>query len=204
MSKISVIGAGGHSRSSLKLVQSYFSDYEIEVFDNNYNGRRAELIKNCCLVGSEEDISCDSLIFLSIGDNDRRAILFKKYYDRIIKNNLKHSSSIIEDEVNFGISNQIYANTYFNLYVKIGDNNIINTSAILEHEVVIGNHNHISVGAKICGRTQIGNKCFVGAGAILIDRISIGDCVTIGAGAVVINDILESGVYAGVPAKKIK
>ena len=37
MNKISVIGAGGHSRSSLNLVQSYFGDYEIEVFDNNYN-----------------------------------------------------------------------------------------------------------------------------------------------------------------------
>ena len=75
---------------------------------------------------------------------------------------------------------------YKNSVVEIGD------------DVTIG-HNAIVHGAKV------GNNVLVGMGAILMDHVEVQDNTIIGAGALVsARSQLTSGVYAGMPAKKIK
>ncbi|MDR1199369.1 MAG: gamma carbonic anhydrase family protein [Prevotellaceae bacterium] len=65
-------------------------------------------------------------------------------------------------------------------------------------DVSIG-HNAIIHGAKV------GSNVLVGMGAILMDNAVIPDNTIIAAGALVLsNAVLEPGVYAGLPAKKVK
>jgi len=65
-------------------------------------------------------------------------------------------------------------------------------------DVSVG-HNAVVHGAKV------GNDVLVGMGAILMDNAEIASGSIIAAGAVVLsNSKLEPGVYAGVPAKKVK
>ncbi len=65
-------------------------------------------------------------------------------------------------------------------------------------DVSVG-HNAVVHGAKV------GNNVLVGMGAILMDNAEIADGSIIAAGAVVLTGSkLEPGVYAGVPAKKVK
>ncbi|MBR3450526.1 MAG: gamma carbonic anhydrase family protein [Bacteroidales bacterium] len=65
-------------------------------------------------------------------------------------------------------------------------------------DVSVG-HNAVVHGAKV------GNNVLVGMGAILMDNAEIADGSIIAAGAVVLTgEKLEPGVYAGVPAKKVK
>lgn len=65
-------------------------------------------------------------------------------------------------------------------------------------DVSIG-HNAIVHGAKV------GSNVLIGMGAILMDNAVIPDNTIIAAGAVVLsNQVLEPGVYAGVPTKKVK
>ena len=204
MKKISIIGAGGHTRSSINILKKHYADAVFSVYDESFNPQKIELIAGIELKGNLEDIDDKSLIFLSVGDNLKREKLFKKYNNQIITNNLFHTTSYTEEPIKIGISNQILANAYINSYVEIKDNNIINTSVIIEHEVKIGSHNHIAIGAKICGRCEIGSRCMIGANATIIDSVKICDDVVIGAGSVVTKDITNPGTYVGVPAKKIK
>lgn len=51
--------------------------------------------------------------------------------------------------------------------------------------------------------TEIGNNVSIGTNATILP-VSIVDNVVIGAGSVVTQDILESGIYAGNPARKIR
>ena len=53
-------------------------------------------------------------------------------------------------------------------------------------------------------RVSIGERTWIGAGTTVINNISIADSCVIGAGSTVIKDIEEKGVYAGVPARRIK
>ena len=87
--------------------------------------------------------------------------------------------------------------------VNIQDGAVLHT--LYERSVVeIGDdvsvgHNAIIHGAKI------GNNVLVGMGAILMDNAVIPGNTIIAAGAVVLsNAVLEPGVYAGLPAKKVK
>jgi len=204
MKTISIIGAGGHTRSSINLIKEVYKNSVLSIYDDSFDMHNEEVIHKVKIRGTIKSIEESSSIFLSIGDNDKRALYFNKYKNQLLEENFYHSSVILEKNIFIGSSNQVFANVYINSYVIIGNNNIINTAAILEHEVIIGNHNHISVGSKICGRTRVGNNCMIGAGSVLIDSISICDNVVIGAGSVVTNDITERGTYVGVPARKIK
>ncbi len=87
--------------------------------------------------------------------------------------------------------------------VNIQDGAVLHTlyqRSIVEigDDVSVG-HNAVIHGAKV------GNNVLVGMGAILLDNAVIPDNTIIAAGAVVLsNEVLEPGVYAGIPAKKVK
>lgn len=57
-----------------------------------------------------------------------------------------------------------------------------------------GSHNPVS----------IGDGSWVGAGAIILPGVTIHEGCVIGAGAVVVSDCEPHGVYAGVPARRIR
>lgn len=87
--------------------------------------------------------------------------------------------------------------------VNIQDGAVLHTlyqRSIVEigDDVSVG-HNAVIHGAKV------GNNVLVGMGAILLDNAVIPDNTIIAAGSVVLsNAVLEPGVYAGIPAKKVK
>ena len=204
LSKIAIIGSGSHTRSSINLLLNYFDINDICIYDNSFEINNQEIINSIPLVGNIDDIESSQDIFLSIGDNNLRKKYFLKFKNQIIKNSLLHSASLQEKDITYGVANQVFAHSYINSQVFIGDNNIINTGAIIEHEAIVGSHNHISIGAKICGRVTIGNICLIGAGAVILDNVSISDNVIIGAGSVVTQNINDAGTYVGSPAKRIK
>ena len=199
---MSIIGAGGHARSLIGLLES--CNFKINgVFDDTFKHDSPEIICGIPLAGGISDISGEYMVAVAIGDPGKRKAVYEKYLRQVLKDNVSHPSSIISGSASLGMSNQIFARTVINPCAVIGDDNIINTGAIIEHESEIGSHNHISVGAIICGRVKIGNMCFIGAGAVVIDKIRICDGVTVGANSVVIKDITISGTYAGNPTRKI-
>ncbi len=205
INKISIIGAGGHARSVINLLE--LNGFCIQgIYDDSYGKGKKEMISGYPLKGSLKSLPAagSAGLVLAVGDNKKRCRLFGLFAGGIVKKNIIHPLAVVERHVLLGDSNLIFANAYINSGAAIGDNNILNTSSIIEHEARIGSHNHISVGSVICGRTGIGDRCFIGAGSVIIDKIVICSDVTIGAGSVVVRDITAAGTYAGNPAKRIK
>ncbi len=104
--------------------------------------------------------------------------------------------------------------------VVIGNNCRIQSHAFICELVTIGSDCFISHGAmfindtfsigrpaggdkKLWKPTHIGNHVSIGTNATIMP-VKIADNVVIGAGSVVTKDILEPGIYAGNPAKKLK
>ena len=93
--------------------------------------------------------------------------------------------------------------------ITIGDRVNIQDGAVLHtlykrSVVEIGNDVSVGHNAVIHG-AKVGNNVLVGMGAILMDEAVIPDNTIIGAGALVLSgQVLEPGVYAGSPAKKVK
>lgn len=87
--------------------------------------------------------------------------------------------------------------------VNIQDGAVLHTSY---HQSVVEIGDDVSVGHNaIIHGAKIGNGVLVGMGAIVMDNAVVPDGTIIAAGAVVLSDsVLEPGVYAGIPAKKVK
>lgn len=72
------------------------------------------------------------------------------------------------------------------------------STTVIGRDVTIG-HNAVVHGARI------GNDVLIGMGAVVLDNAVVPDGTIVAAGAVVLsNAVLEPGIYAGIPAKKVK
>lgn len=108
----------------------------------------------------------------------------------------------IQREVRIGARTKVQSHTFVCELVTIGDD------CFIGHGVMFINDS-FSTGGPAQGRrelwssTRIGNRVSIGSNATIMP-VTVCDGVVIGAGAVVTRDILEPGVYAGNPARRIK
>lgn len=201
--KVVIFGCGGHARSIANIL--YTNNKNIEIIFVDGNARKDEIILGY-RVKDRYDLKMNDNYIIAIGDNIER----QKIFNYLLEQGIGNCISVISKNSNIGIETKIgkgtfiAANTYLGPQVKIGNNSIVNTGSVIEHEVMIGNHTHIAPHTTICGRSVIGNYVICGAGSTIIDKVTICNHVVIGAGAVVIDDITESGIYIGIPARKIK
>ena len=198
MNKLVIIGASGHGKVVADIAVLCGYD-QIEFLDDD------ESLSNCGrwpVVGktSKASENHDDL-FIAIGNAETRKMMIERYSNKHLVT-LIHPDAVIADGVTIGIGTVIMPGTVINPDVDIGKGCIINTSSSVDHDCLLENYVHISVGAHLSGTVHVGELTWIGAGAIVSNNIDIcADCV-IGAGAVVVNDIIESGTYVGVPAKK--
>ena len=93
--------------------------------------------------------------------------------------------------------------------ITMGDRVNIQDGAVLHattdvSEVIIGNDVSVGHNAIVHGAV-IGNDVLIGMGAVVMDNAVVPDGTIVAAGAVVLaNTVMESGIWAGVPAKKVR
>src|SRR5690554_1958434 len=95
-------------------------------------------------------------------------------------------------------------------YIKIGNKVNIQDGAIIhctyqKHPTIIGNNVSIGHNAIVHGCT-IHDNVLIGMGAIVMDNCVVHSNVIVAAGAVVTQnmELLPNGIYAGVPARRVK
>lgn len=161
---------------------------------------------NLAYLGSEKSDAFnwtkEQLFILGIGENKLRV----KIGDFILAKNKElatviHPKSILSNYCTIGKGTFVNVGAIINAFATIGDMCIINSGAIVEHECVLNKGVHIAPGAVLAGNVLVGENTFIGANAVVRQGISIGkDCI-IGAGSVVINDIPDTSLVYGNPAK---
>lgn len=102
-----------------------------------------------------------------------------------------------------GAGSVVLAGAVVNPGAHIGKGVIVNSGAVVEHDCLIDDFVHISPNATLAGGVSVGASVWVGAGATVLPGITIAPGSMIGAGAVVAHNILQSGTYVGVPARRI-
>ena len=108
----------------------------------------------------------------------------------------------IQKDVTIGINCKIESHSFICELVDIGD------ECVVAHGVVFINDT-FSIGRPARGdkrlwkATVVGNRVYIGSNATILP-VKITEGVVIGAGSVVTKDILEPGIYAGNPARKLK
>ena len=200
MDKILLIGAGGHARSCIDVLEEE-NQFEI-----------------AGLIEKVERISNNSLGYSVIGTDDDLKVLRKHYKNAIITVGQIKSPKIriklyqLLKELDFTLPVIVSPHAYVSKHAQIGEgsiimhgviinanaiignNCIINNKSLIEHDAVIGDHCHIATGAIINGEVSVENETFIGSGAVTKQAIAIGKNCVIGAGVVLKNDIESNKV----------
>lgn len=198
-SRIVVYGCGGHARSIITTLKRLQCS---SILCIDPEGKENETILGIPILRELNYLEGDGMI-IAKGDNTLRELIYEKYKDKVNLATIIAKSSTIGEDVDIADGVFIGEHTYIGSGVKIGENTIINTNAVIEHEVCIGRNTHIAPSATICGKSVIGSNSLIGTGATLTDEISVCDNVVVGAGGVVVHSIQESGIYVGVPVRKV-
>jgi len=93
--------------------------------------------------------------------------------------------------------------------IQVGDFTVFDRNATVGHDCIVDEFAHIAPAACVSGNVHLESACWIGAGAVINQgnaqsKLIIGNNSVIGSGAVVIGPCEAHGVYAGVPARRIK
>lgn len=108
----------------------------------------------------------------------------------------------IQKGVEIGARTKVQSHAFICELVRIGADCFVGHGAMFINDT-------FSIGGPARGKrdlwrsTRVGNRVSIGSNATLLP-VSICDDVVIGAGAVVTRDITEPGIYAGVPARRLR
>jgi len=209
--KILIIGAGGHSKVIVDIIQNE-QKYEIAGFidDNLPIGHKLLDYK---VLGKKEEIN--TLInkheifggIIAIGDNFIRSNIKKKITQ--LCNEFKfinciHPKSSIAFNVVMGEGNVVMAGAVINTSSEISNHCIFNTNCSIDHDNKIANFASIAPNAVTGGNVEVGEFSAIGIGATVKHNVSIGYNCIIGAGSLVNKDTKSNSVYYGIPAKFIR
>ena len=205
MKRLVIIGASGHGKviADIALLVGYD---QVDFLDDNPSVKLVgeyKVFGTSSMAAELASAGCD--FFVGIGNAKIREKIQREIEAagcNVVT--LIHPSAVVAYDAHIGRGTVVMANAVINPSAVIGDGCIINTCASVDHDNTIGDFSHISVGAHTAGTVTMGERCWLGIGAVVSNNLSIcSDCM-IGAGAVVVKDIVESGTYVGVPAKKVK
>ena len=203
MRNIVLLGAGGHCKSCIEIIENV-EKYQIKgILDNNK--KRDEDFMGYKILGPDEElkniISENDLGLVCVGQIKTPKVRIKLF--NLLKNEsieiatVISKSAIISKNSIIKKGTIVMHNTLINSAVDIGFNCIINTGSIIEHDAKIGDHCHISTGAIVNGNVHIGSGSFIGSGSILKQGIKIGEKVIVSAGEKVMTDIPSNSIYKG-------
>jgi sugar O-acyltransferase (sialic acid O-acetyltransferase NeuD family) len=193
--EIILIGAGGHARSCIDVIEQSGQFKIAGLVEKGKLNNKENL--GYPIIGTDDDLQnlrqkySHSLI--TVGQIKSPKIRIKLY--QLLKELdftlpvIVSSQAYVSKHAQIGEGTIIMHGVIINANAKIGNNCIINNRALIEHDAVIGNHCHIATGAIINGEVSVGNETFIGSGAVTKQCISIGNNCIVGAGIILKNDV---------------
>lgn len=209
MTKLYIIGASGHARVSLDILEA--QGLEVAGFFDDDPDLIGEKMYGIPVLGDLSDFQGNFKneeldFFIAIGNNVHRKKIAKQLEKHNKRNSINavHYSAILSPRIKKGYGNFIAPGAIINTGTLLGNYVIINTGATVDHDNTLGDFVQLSPGCNLAGNVIIEEGAFIGTGAVILPGKKIGTYATIGAGAVVIHDIPPLSVAVGVPARIIK
>jgi len=196
-----LIGGSGHAKVIIDCIRA--SGGEVAgILDDGLAGGTQVLGVPVLGKSSDYEAYLAHSFLIAIGNNAVRRRIAEKMNVRW--GTVIHPSAVVSDYAAIGAGTVVMPGAVINAGAVVGEHSIINSGAVVEHDNCLADFVHISPKAALGGTVTVGEETHVGIGACVRNNISICGGCTVGAGAAVVKNITEPGVYAGVPARKIK
>ena len=191
--KLALFGYGGHAREVACQIGQ-----EVTFFvDDQYSNDIAKPISE---FNPEE-----YMMIVAVADSKDRADIVAKLPKETKYFTFIHPSvHIMDDNIQVGEGSFIGANSILTTSIKLGKHALLNRGNHIGHDCTIGDYFSMMPGAIVGGNVSISNNVYIGSGSNIREKIKIISNTIIGMNVAVVKNITKSGIYVGVPAKKIK
>lgn len=210
MDKVLIIGASGHAKVIIEVVE-FNKQYEIFGLIDSFKEKGGKLM-NYEILGSEDIIP--NLVkqgvtkgIIAIGDNWTRYQLhakIKKLAPDFEFVTIVHHSATISVSAKIGKGTAILAGVKINTHAQVGNFCILNTNSSFGHDCKMEDFSSIAPGVTVGGNVKIDFCTAISLGANIIQGIDIGKHSIIGAGSLIVHDVNDFKLIYGVPGKEIK
>jgi len=206
MSRLLIVGAGGHGKVVAEAAVSTGNWDEIAFLDAKYPAIKKVLIYP--VIGNVDNAvnflpDFDSTV-VAIGNSDIRMNIINDLHESgFLLPTIIHSTACISPSATLDAGSVVFAHAVINADARLGRGCIVNTSAIIEHDCCLEDGVHICPNASVGGGVEVGECSWIGIGSSVVHYIKIGDRVIIGAGAAVTENVEAGLTVVGVPAKRI-
>lgn len=207
--RVIVFGAGGHAKVVTDVLEQ-MGLYRIVGLVDDSPELKGTVRGEYPVLGNKDDLAgmsgagIDGVI-VALGDNYRRKLVCNEVERMGFKLvSAIHPSAVIGSRVRIGAGTLVVAGVVVNVDAEIGEDVIVNTGATIDHDCRIEAHVHLSPGVHLAGRVSVGALTHIGIGAVVLPNLTIGQNCIVGAGAVVREDIPDSVVVVGNPARILK
>ena len=206
MTKLVIVGAGGHGREMLDIVEALNEAGRAEweflgfVDDGEVDGDR--LARRAARIVREEDLDPAGVRYvIGVGDSGSREQIDKRMSASGFEaTTLVHPSASLGGDVRLAPGVVLAAGARVTTNVTLGRHSQLNVGACVSHDCVVGDYVTLSPGTFVNGECEVGDRAFFGTGAIVTPRTRIGGGATVAAGAVVLADVPAGTTVMGVPA----
>src|SRR5271165_1759800 len=198
MKKLCIFGSGGFAREVFWLAKQCGRDID-SFIDLSAGGV-------CCETKIENEDYFDSnlhIAVVAVGNPKLRqkivSTIVERHNAQVFDTLISPSANLMANTIDVGYGSVVCANCILTCDIKLGSWSQLNLATTIGHDVKTGDFFTTAPGVHINGNINVGNNVYFGSNATTIEGISICDDTTIGASACVSKDIIESGVYIGIP-----
>jgi sugar O-acyltransferase (sialic acid O-acetyltransferase NeuD family) len=202
MNEIVIVGAGGHGREVLDIVEAH-PDWEFRGFIAD-PAPDPELLerRGAPYLGGLAEIPRDVAYTIGIGDGGVRRRIAGELDSLGMKAAvLVHPAATQGADNDLGAGVQVATGGRITTNVRLGQHVHVNVNAVVSHDCRVGDFSTLSPGVCLNGAVTLGDGVFMGTGSIAIPGVTIGADATVGAGAVVADDVPPGTTAVGVPAR---
>jgi sugar O-acyltransferase (sialic acid O-acetyltransferase NeuD family) len=209
MSKIAktyIVGTGGFAREvaaifdQLDSYDNFLGFIDQEDVAEAYKGK---LIMDRKVLSQNDFTSDMGAVVVAIGDSTVREKVVSQLPENTKFTSVIDPNAIVSRWVSIGEGSVVCAGCILTTQIKLGAHAQLNLGTTIGHACVIGDFFTTAPSVNISGDCNFDKRVYFGTGAATRQGIDIVSDVTIGMGAMVVKNIIEPGVYVGIPAKKL-
>jgi len=201
--KLILIGAGGHARSCIDVIELQ-GKFKVTGLVG-LNQEVGDSVIGYPVIATEYELNElfkeSSFALIAIGQinsaNKRKLLYYQALSVGFTLPSIVSPTAYVSPHAKIGSGTIIMHGAIVNAGARVADNCIVNSRALIEHDVTIESHCHISTGAIVNGGAKISEECFIGSGAVVKEGISVGEGSLIGMGLSLRQNLPQGSRYLG-------
>jgi sugar O-acyltransferase (sialic acid O-acetyltransferase NeuD family) len=203
--KLILIGAGGHARSCIDVIEQQ-GNFEIAgLVGLPEQGDGKGLAYGYNIIGGDSDLYKLSKIYkyalIAVGQIQNSENRIRLYLEATQLGfqfpTIVSRTAYVSQYATIGSGTVVMHGSIVNAGAKVGDNCIVNCRTLIEHDAQVADHCHISTGAILNGNVTVGSGSFIGSGSVIKQGVSIGKNCLVGMGLGVRHDLADSNQLRG-------